>query len=56
MYVITRTDEVIDDVLNKAAQAVDDGGSSWPGMSYEQGVQAAIDWLVGHAENPMVDE
>jgi len=25
----------------------------YPGMTYEQGVKAAIEWLQGYGENPM---
>lgn len=43
MYNITRTDDEIN-------------GSRWPGMSYEQGVEAGIQWLVGDTDdNPMED-
>lgn len=52
---ITRTQKEIDDVLNKAADGMDDG-SKWPGMSYEQGVDAAIRWLTGESEDNPMDE
>jgi hypothetical protein len=56
MYILKRQDNEVDEVLNKAAEAVDEGTSQWPGMSYEQGVQAALDWILGHTdENPMED-
>ena len=48
----TPTQSEIDDVLNQCADAIDDG-SRWPGMSYEQGVEAAIRWMLGDFENPM---
>jgi len=50
---VKRSQEEIDDVLNKAADGMD-MGSKWPGMSYEEGVHNAINWLLGyHDENPM---
>ena len=53
---VKRMQEEIDDVLNKAADGIDNG-SKWPGMSYEQGVDAAIRWLTGETEdNPMEDK
>lgn len=56
MYQIERTDEEIDAVLNKASEQEDKGTSRWPGMSYEQGLRAAIDWLTGASDdNPMED-
>ncbi len=44
----------IDDVLNACCEAEEEG-SNWPGMSYEQGVQAAILWMQGYGSNPMED-
>ncbi len=49
--------EEIDKQLNKAYDQVDRGGSKWPGMSYEQGVIAAIDWVRGYSSDlPMEDD
>lgn len=28
------------------------GESNYPGMTYEQGVLAALDWMQGYGENP----
>ena len=55
MRTIVRTDKEIDDVLNKAADAIEDG-SVYPGMSYEQGIQAFADWLFGDTEDAPFDE
>jgi hypothetical protein len=53
---VKRTQKEIDDVLNKAADGIDKG-SRWGGMSYEQGVDAALRWITGETdENPMEDE
>lgn len=41
----SKTQEEIDDVLNTCAEALD-SGSKFPGMSYEEGVEAAIRWLL----------
>jgi hypothetical protein len=33
-----------------------DGPSRWPGMTYEQGVEATVLWVTGDSdENPMAD-
>ena len=45
----------IDDVLNQCAESADDGASKFPGMSYEQGIEAAIRWMQGEGSNPMKD-
>lgn len=42
----------IDQVINWAAQAEATGSSSFPGMSYEEGVRAAIEWMQGNGERP----
>lgn len=34
-----------------------DGGSKWPGMSYEEGVSAALRWAIGESDDkPMEGE
>jgi len=56
MYEIKRSNEEIDDVLNKTSESVDQGTTRWAGMSYEQGVEAAILWVTGQTDdNPMED-
>jgi hypothetical protein len=47
-----RTQKEIDDVLNWCDDTVETGRSHFPGMTYEEGVQAAIDWLQGRGERP----
>jgi hypothetical protein len=50
------TEEEIDEALNKASESEEGGESRWPGMTYEQGVHAAIMWMLGHRkDNPMDD-
>lgn len=52
---IERTEDEVWDVLNAALESEDEG-SKWPGMSYEQGVRAGIEWLIGQRDsNPMED-
>ena len=56
-YEIEKTDEEIDGVLNRAAEQEDKGVTKWRNMTYEQGVQAGIHWLIGNWEdNPMPEE
>ena len=51
-----RTRSEIDEVLNKAVEGMD-SVSKWPGMSYEEGVNAALLWVTGDRdEDPMEDE
>ena len=30
----------------------DNDGSHYPGMTYEQGIRAVLDWLAGESDNP----
>jgi hypothetical protein len=45
----------VDAVSDQCLDAENDGGSKFPGMSYEQGIKAAFDWLAGYGSNPMDD-
>lgn len=55
-YRIDPSDQDIDNARNLAAEQEEKGGSQWPGMSYEQGVAAAIGWMLGDYPNPMDDQ
>jgi len=44
-YSIGQTDEAVDEQLNRAMEAEEEG-SQYPGMSYEQGVEAVLNWLL----------
>lgn len=56
MYELARTPQEIDDTLNICAFAEDEGGSAYPGMTYEQGIKNAIEWLTGRTDdNPLGD-
>ena len=41
------TTEQIEEQLNKAVEQGDEGGSKWPGMTYEEGVRNALEWVLG---------
>lgn len=49
---ITRSQEQLDDLMNEVAQAAE-GGTKFPGMSYEDGITAVVEWLDGRGNNPM---
>ncbi|GAB1460426.1 hypothetical protein [Thauera sp.] len=48
------TQNEIDEVLNQCMEAFD-AGSRWPGATFEQGVEAAVRWMLGEGDNPMED-
>ena len=53
MEILGRTDERIEATLAAAKERIGTR-SKWPGMSYEQGVVAGIEWLQRRDnENPM---
>lgn len=49
------TPNEIDNVLIWCFEAIDNG-SHFPGMTYEDGVEAAIRWLQGEGPSPEADE
>lgn len=51
----TCLDDEIDTILDACLASETAGRSRWPGMTYEQGVSAAIFWLRGLGNNPMDD-
>jgi len=52
---VKRSQEEIDNTLNKCADAFDNG-TMWPGMSYEQGVMDALNWILGHDDEDPMEE
>lgn len=46
------TDSEVDDVLNDANDSIDEGTSRWPGMTYEQGVAATLNWIANGDVSP----
>lgn len=53
---VTRTQEEVDAVVDTAAEKINQGRSKFPGMTYEEGVRAALDWITGNIDDhPMED-
>lgn len=55
MYEVKRTSEEVDEVLNRAAAWEERGKTTVPGGTYEQGVKAGIDWLVGESRDVPIE-
>lgn len=54
---IMRNEQEIWDLLNQCTKAEETGSSQYPGMSYEEGIKAAIEWLNGNINiHPLNDE
>ena len=49
------TDEDIEDQLELACEQLEDG-TRWPGMSYEDGVDAALRWVLGYTDDKPMDD
>lgn len=54
-YSVTRSNREIDNQLNRGAAWEDAGGSSVRGMTYESGVKAAIEWLMGDRDDVPIE-
>lgn len=51
-----RSDEEAEAMLNDGLPDGAENPSKWPGMTYEQGVDAAARWLLGWTdENPLAE-
>lgn len=53
---IVRNEQEIWDLLNQCADAEEIGSSKYPGMSYEQGIKAAIEWIIGDINDHPINE
>ena len=47
MFKVKRDEKEINELLNDVMDADNEGERRFPGMSYEAGVSAAIEWLLG---------
>lgn len=56
IYKIERTQKEIDDLLNEIFEQKETGRSKFRGMTFEEGVEAAIRWLTDKdEESPMAE-
>jgi len=54
MYDIERDDDEINELLDTCSAHANE--SKFPGMTYEEGIRAAIEWVTGESdEKPMAD-
>lgn len=47
------TSNEVDEVLNQCIEQTINGGSKFPAMTFEEGVEAAIRWMQGDGDNPL---
>ena len=50
------TEDQIDDVISEAYEIKDTVGTKWRGMTYEDGVTAALEWVTGNREESPFEE
>jgi hypothetical protein len=51
---IKRTPKDIESLRLRVAEGIDSGETRFPNMSYEQGIEVVLDWLLDEdAENPV---
>lgn len=50
-----RSREEIDNCMNLTGDAIEEG-SKYPGMSYEEGVRAALEWVTGDVDDHPMEE
>ena len=48
-----QSDDDVEEVLNVCDAQEAKGGSQWPGMTYEQGVAAALRWVLDGDSHPI---
>ena len=52
-----RDEDEVSDQIGRAINSQDKNhGTKWPGMTYEEGVVAALMWLSGQSEEPPMEE
>lgn len=56
MYDIARSNVEIDEQYNRALEAVDEGRTQYPGMTFEEGVIAVLDWLFRGTDTPPMED
>lgn len=53
---VVRSQAEIDELLNRCAAQEDEGGSIYPGMTFEQGITITVRWLEDASEPHPLDE
>lgn len=56
MQVARTANEIADQEGEAAAQEAENAPSQWPGMTYEQGVSAALRWVLGDTDDKPMDD
>lgn len=52
---ITKTNEEIEEMINLATERINSGENCMNGMTYEEGVKTALEWVLGEIEEEPLD-
>ena len=55
-YEIVKSDEEINDLIQRCMDAEAKGTTKYFGLTYEQGVKVALDWVTGNDDIHPLDE
>jgi len=55
-YCINRNEGEIDALRNQCVKSEESGVSRHPAMTYEQGIEAAISWIMGEVDQYPIDD
>ncbi len=55
-YEIVKSDEEINDLIQRCMDAESAGTTKYFGLTYEQGVKSALDWVTGNDDIHPLDE
>jgi hypothetical protein len=50
MYTVERTDDEIDSLRNAVSEQIEKGRTRYHGLTYEQGIEDSIRWLLGETD------
>ena len=48
---LVRTEDEINDLLNEVEGKINEGGSRFVGMTYEQGIRETLMWAIGDSDD-----
>jgi hypothetical protein len=55
--IVTRTDEEIANLMGDVLDQIAAGETAYPGLTYEEGIRAVLDWIQGETQqHPMRED
>jgi len=51
-----RKESEVDNLIDRVIEQINQGGSKFPGMSYEEGLRVMYDWLNGDLETDPLED